>query len=1251
MKKTLIAIGLSALAGMTTHAAQYEILFNGKDLSGWKGLKKFWSVQGGNIVGETTKENPTKGNTFLVWQGGEVGDFEFICKARFEGNNSGVQYRSKLTRPETFGVSGYQADLHPSQKYFGMLYGEGLGRGIMAERGQKVVFGADGNKQAAGKVGNAANLVASEWNVLRIVAVGNRMIHQVNGVTTVDITDNDPKKLTRGILALQLHAGPPMKAEFRNIRLRRLKGAEAQEVLKATANSVAPKAEAAPATDVAPASNAAWIKGNPTPQWVWTEKSGNGQKLWFRKSFDLKGKPKSARVYATCDNKLKLWINGRHVGDARDWMYPVEKDVNALLQNGSNVIAAEGQNDGGVAAFVLNLSITTADNKTIKVVTDTSWKMAEKAPKGWEQAGFNDAAWTTKIAANGSIGKSPWGIPNYTSQRQEDAPGKTDPFDPKNISSAPGFVVEHIYTVPKNEQGSWVSLTTDPKGRFYASDQSGKGLFRITVGADGRGRVEDVKVNLPDRNSRISGAQGLLWAFDALWFHRSGDHLYRLTDTNNDDQLDKAEAIPSERGGGEHGNHGLILTEDGKAIYMDGGNHANLAPVASSSVQSWQEDLLLPRMWDANGHARGRLAPGGWVTRLDPKTLKQHLVSIGYRNQYDITLNRAGEMFTYDADMEWDMGFPWYRPTRINHVVSGSDYGWRSGSGKWPAYYEDSLPPVLDIGPGSPTGVVSGKGAKFPAKYQDAVYALDWTYGTIHAIHLTPEGASYSSEREDFVFGTPLPVTDAAIGKDGLLYFLVGGRGANSAMFRVRYVGREPTGASRMVDGREVVAARKLRRSLERFHGKKHPDAVKEAWPHLASRDRFIRNAARVAIESQPVGQWAEKAALDPNPQTRITAIVALARMGNESHRAAAIRSLLELDPGKLDEGRFLGLLRAYALSFIRLGKPTDSERQQVIARLDSHLPNKSHDVNTELIRVLTYLRAPSVVGKTMKLIASRGEPEMPDWAELASRNSRYGGSVMKMLNNPPPIRELNWAFMLRNLKSGWTMKQRRDYFTFLNTVAKASGGNSFPGFMTNIREEALANCTDAERAALADITGEDFNPVPDFAINPPKGPGKEWTLDTALRAARGKPDFEKGRSLYFAVGCGACHRLSGLGGAIGPDLTSIPHKFDERYLVEAIVDPSKNISDQYGSSVVALKSGSTQTGLVIEDGDKIKLYPPDAKAEPTIIARKDIKSIAQSPVSQMPPGLLNVLNQEEVRDLVAYLMSGGNPKDRRYRR
>ena len=994
------------------------------------------------------------------------------------------------------------------------------------------------------------------------------------------------------------------------------------------------------------AASANWLQEKPEAQWIWTEKSTGGQELFFRHAFELRGKVKSARVYATCDNRLKLWLNGRHVGDSPDWPQPIERDVAAFLKPGGNVIAAAGGNAGGAAAFVLKLAVELADGSKVTVVTDKSWQLRAKVENGWERADATSVGWSSELTREkGKLGVPPWGVPNHGGRRQG------NPLDPASIQHPKGFVVDLVHAVSKPDEGSWVSLTTDPQGRFYASDQAGKGLFRITVAADGKAEVERVELKEPDGGRRLSGAQGLVWAFDSLWFHRNGGQLFRVTDTNGDDRLDHVEMMPSERGGGEHGNHAVILTEDGKALYLDGGNHANLAECASSAVTTWDEDLLLPRMWDANGHARGRLAPGGWVTRFDPKTRTQHLICIGFRNQYDIALNRHGDLFTYDADMEWDMGSPWYRPTRICHVVSGGDFGWRSGTGKFPTYYEDSLPPVVDIGPGSPTGVVSGQGTKFPARYQDTIFALDWTYGTIYAIHLQEQGASYTGKIEHFVHASPLPVTDAIVGKDGALYFLVGGRGTQSAMFRVRYTGEESVRARQADGDPKAAAARKLRRELQRFHGRQDAEAITAAWPHLSSKDRFVRHAARVAVESQPVSEWAGRVYREADPQARITGAVALARRGGEPHRAPLLDSLMKLDPGKLTEPQFLGLLRAYALNFIRLGKPVESERQAVIAELDPFLPAKSADLNTELIRVLTYLKAPGVIGKTMKLIVDRGAPEPPDWRELAGRNAGYGGSVLRILDNPPPTRELAYAFMLCNLKHGWTRSQRRDYFAFLNTAAKASGGNSYPGFLTNIREEALANCTDEERMALNDITGEDFNPVPDFPIQPPVGPGREWTLATARGALRGKPDFERGRSLYFAIGCGACHRLAGLGGSVGPDLTSVPHKFDRDYLLEAIIDPSKDISDQYGSSVVTLKNGDQLMGLAVEQGGEMKLYPADVKVEPITIPLGDIQGVKQSPVSQMPAGLLNFLNPEEVRDLVAYLMSGGNPKDRAYRR
>ena len=173
----------------------------------------------------------------------------------------------------------------------------------------------------------------------------------------------------------------------------------------------------------------------------------------------------------------------------------------------------------------------------------------------------------------------------------------------------------------------------------------------------------------------------------------------------------------------------MVVTEDGDGIYMCSGNASPLAEHKKSRVTSWQEDLAclaacgMLVVTPAVGSLRVAGSRGS-----NPETKKQEVYCIGFRNQYDIALNRHGDMFTYDADMEWDMGAPWYRPTRICHVISGGDYGWRSGSGKWPTYYEDSLPPTAEIGPGSPTGVIAGLGSAFPTRYQDAIFALDWTF-------------------------------------------------------------------------------------------------------------------------------------------------------------------------------------------------------------------------------------------------------------------------------------------------------------------------------------------------------------------------------------------------------------------------------------------------------------------------------------------------------------------------------------------
>ncbi len=1066
-----IVIG-GIVANSRGDSADLEPIFNGNDLDGWRGRDGLWRVEDGVIVGQTTRENRIEENTFLVWDGGDVGDFEFVAKVRYQGNNSGVQYRSKLVDEMSLSMMGYQMDLHPSPNFFGMLYAEKYDkRGKIATRGQRVEIDAMGKVNVIGKLDAKQELTDWQWNDIRIVAVGNRLIHQVNGQTTIDVTDHHPSALASGNLGLQLHRGAPMRVEFKDLQLRRLDVADAASVMS-----------------------------------------------------DLVSMRQSDQLGS-------------------------DRPVNhAIKLDGLNV--------------------------------------------------------------------------------------------------AKGFRVERVHSVDADTQGSWVSLTIDDRGRLIASDQGKKGLFRATI-TNGSASVQKLPIEL-------SGAQGLLWKSGDLYASVTSEGMYRASDADGDGEFDTTELLSAYFGRGEHGNHALVDTEDGDEIYAVSGNQTPL-PAATSivrrRVQSWKEDLLLPRQWDPRGHARGILAPGGWITRFDPATKTHDVYCIGFRNEYDVAVNSLGDLFTYDADMEWDLGLPWYRPTRICLAVSGGDYGWRSGSGKSPTYYEDSLPPLVEIGPGSPTGVVSGRGGKFPEKYQHAIFALDWTYGRILAIHVRPEGAGYTAEVEDFVSGPALPVTDAVMGRDGALYFTTGGRGAKSELMRVVYVGGESTQpAVAPALPREATT----RRELEAFHGIESPKAIEIAWPHLASNDRFLRHAARVAIESQPVADWADKVFTETNSQARITGTVALARMGTSAMQPHVVDCLTAIDAGSLPKSQLLGLLRAYALTFERLGRPSDAQRDAVISELNPMLPASDADINTELLRVLVYLRAPDVVAKGMRLINDHGRSSKITWGGVEKLNARYGATLKRLSSNPPPTEAILYAFMLRLTDHGWTPELRRQYFTFLNRAGKADGGASYPGYLANLRDEALATCTDAERVALADLTGEDFNPMPNFPIEPPSGPGHEWTLDEAMAAvdgrSRGKLSFERGRSLFHAVSCGACHRFDGLGGGVGPDLTSVPNKFDTSYLVEAIIHSSKNISDQYQSSMLLLDSGQVLTGLVVEqDPDTILVYSPDPKAEPTRVSRDDIDAIQPSPVSQMPSGLLNSLNADELRNLVAYIMSGGNPQHKTY--
>src|SRR5262249_1914373 len=383
--------------------------------------------------------------------------------------------------------------------------------------------------------------------------------------------------------------------------------------------------------------------------------------------------------------------------------------------------------------------------------------------------------------------------------------------NPASLKIQKDFSVELLYSVPKDIQGSWVNMCVDYKGRLIVSDQYGP-LYRVTpppIGAPpAQTKVE--KLDIP-----LGGAHGLLWAFTSLYVMVNEDvtfpgpnktkikpkhGLYRVQLNDGGDGFGKPELLRELQAGGEHGAHAILPGPDGKSLYIVCGNQSKMvSPLAGSRVPKlWGEDHLLPRLPDGNGFMRGVLGPGGCIYKTDPEGKTWELICTGFRNEFDAAFNRNGDLFTYDADMEWDMNTPWYRPTRVCLCASGSEFGWRNGAGKMPPYYPDSLPAVYNVGPGSPTGVCFGYETKFPAKYPDALFMCDWSYGKLYAVHLTPEGAAYKGELEEFLNGSPLPLTDVVVNpKDGALYFTIGGRKTQSGLYRVTYTGNESTSPSK----------------------------------------------------------------------------------------------------------------------------------------------------------------------------------------------------------------------------------------------------------------------------------------------------------------------------------------------------------------------------------------------------------------------------------------------------------------------
>jgi putative heme-binding domain-containing protein len=852
-----------------------------------------------------------------------------------------------------------------------------------------------------------------------------------------------------------------------------------------------------------------------------------------------------------------------------------------------------------------------------------------------------------------------------------------------------GFLVERLFVVPQAELGSWVCLATDGAGRLIASDQNDKGLVRITPAAlDGSRPTVVERLPVP-----ISQAQGLLWAFDALYVvrnERGESGLYRVTDADGDGMLDAVEKLRGLDGKGEHGPHAIRLSPDGTRLFVICGNYTpppfaveNVTPPqtmggirknqrrialaadgASRLPAAWDEDLIIPRLWDAGGHAVGILAPGGYVASTDRDGKAWELWAAGFRNPYDFAFNADGEIFVYDADMEWDFGMPWYRPTRVNHATSGGEFGWRSGSGKWPPCFPDSLPPMVDLGPGSPVGVTFGYGARFPSRYQRALFVCDWTFGTMYAIHLEPAGSTYRATKEQFLSRTPLPLTDAVVAADGAIYFTVGGRGGQSELYRVRYAGPEPTTLTDARDARHA-AERAVRHELEALHRRVEDPAaaVAKALPHLASPDRFIRYAARVALEHQPLAAWQDRALAAAEPRARIAAAIAVARQAEPAARSAVLAALDAIAIEPLDVAERIDLARAYELAIVRLGMPTAADRGRIVARFGPLFPAGNLELDREVSSLLVALRAPGIVSRLCGLLAAPNGPasatnlaaDEDELREIIGRNAGYGGAVRAALDKRSDLIQVHYAYVLRTVRNrgAWTAADREAYHAWFRR-ANGWSGDTFRRYLAAIEAESVAGLGVDERLAL-EARGllERWVPPP---LPKPAGPGRAWTAEEVMEAAAtglavGR-NFERGKQAFAAARCVVCHRFGVDGGATGPDLTQAGGRFQVKDLVEAIVHPSKVVSDQYKASIVQTADGRVVTGRIVSESPEtlVVVTDPEDAAKAVEISRSDVEEIVPATESLMPKGLLDPLNETEVLDLLAYCLCRGDKNDPRFK-
>jgi putative membrane-bound dehydrogenase-like protein len=861
------------------------------------------------------------------------------------------------------------------------------------------------------------------------------------------------------------------------------------------------------------------------PQWIWYDAGDPAQKapagkVWFRREVRAT-EPSTGAARVLCDDRFTLWVNGRKIGSGTAGKV-YRFNLNGIVERGPNVVAVEAENLGGKAGLYIEGDVRSQGGHSIPFDTGAEWVATRTPPRGegWRGPKFDTASWKP-VKVIGPHDRSPW--------RQIVI--KETYLDRFNVPD--GFELKRI-AEPKLV-GSLVAMTWGNRGRLIVSRE--RKPIEVLIDDNGDGTYDRVVEYTKD----VKNCQGLCTVGDDLYAVGSGPKgvgLYRLPDKNHDDKADGVELLVHHQGSmGDHGPHDVVFGPDGW-LYHNMGNHAHILekkPEATSPVRDYDEDyLLVPKFEDAGGHATGIKAPGGTIWRFTPDGKHWWLETSGFRNEYDFAFNTAGDLFTFDSDMEWDVGAYWYRPVRLNHCTAGAEFGWRSGAAKRPAYYLDSLPGTIDVGRGSPTGVIFYDHTQFPERFRGALIACDWSMGRLLAFHLKKTGASYTGTFETLLSGNPLNVTDIEVAPDGSIIFTTGGRATEGGVYRLRYKGgsTKPADAASVAQllklpqiesawAREIAARVKLQAgpkwatellaaarshdantqlraltllnqlgpkpdlellvavsaskdaavrafaahllglqtgkaveaALVRLLNDADPTVERracEAFVHsgiagpvdrllvlLGSPDRWLRFAARLALERIPSEKWLPRAVASADLHVVTEALLASYR----HNRKAAAKTILKRTAGLLTapatplslESK-LDLLRLTQLALLQGVRNADTDK---IGRyLFAQFPSHQTELDAETARILVVLNLDGVAAKILPLV------------EHAPTNGE----------------QLHYALTLRYLDKGWNSDLKRRLMDWFEGTPTWEGGNSLTGYVRNVIGAISPKFTPQER-------------------------------------------------------------------------------------------------------------------------------------------------------------------------------------------